>query len=210
VSFFFIDDVGGLSSIAFQTSATSSTSTTITCPTVQQYDVGILVDFAANGGSTPTQVVPSGFTSLRTDTVGFYRGTASYKVFDGSESGSTLTGLSGDSRVTKTLLVFRPDAPITSVTASTWLGEATTGDPSSQSISASGQSAPLIRIAGANGSGTITPTPTGTFDSTVTQGTGTGRQVVGYSVQNSSPSDDTVDMNDVGTNWLVSGWLRFA
>ena len=210
MSFFFIDDAGGLGSIAFQTSATSSTSTTITCPTVQQYDVGVLVDFAANGGSTPTQVVPSGFTLLKTDTVSFFRGVASYKLFDGTESGSTLTGMSGDSRVTKTLLVFRPDAPITTVTASTWLGEATTGDPSSQSIAASGQPAPLVRIAGANGSGTTNPTLTGTFDATVTQGSGTGRQVVGYSVQNSSPADDSVDMNDVGTNWLVSGYLRFA
>jgi hypothetical protein len=180
---------------------------------VQQYDVGVLIDFAAqNTTGVPPAVVPSGFTQIQTSTLTTpnCRGIAAYKVFNGSESGSTLTGLTSDTRMTKTLLVFRPNGVITSVTASTWTGSIDVGDPSSQLISASGQAVPLIRIAGASSNVTTNPTLTGTFDGTVTQGTGSGRQVVGYKIQNSSPSNNTVDMNDVGTNYLVAGWLSFA
>jgi hypothetical protein len=211
VSFFFIDDAPAVSSMAFQTSATS-TGSTITCPTVQQYDVGVLIDYASNNFSPePTQAVPSGFTSLATSADGARRGTASYKVFDGTESGAALAGLAGGLFNSKVLLVFRPNTAIGSVTASTWLTEATTGNPTAQSIAASGGTAPLIRIAGASDNNSVTPSfSAGTFDGTATQSTGAGRTIAGYAIQNSVGSDDSVDMNDLGANWLVSGWLSFT
>jgi len=179
---------------------------------VQQYDVGVLIDYASNSFSPePTQAGPSGFTSLSTSINGARRGTASYKVFNGTESGSTLTGQAGDAFNSKVLLVFRPNSPIGTVTPSTWLEESTGGNPSPQIIAASGGQAPLIRIAAASDNNTTTPSfSAGTFDATVTQATGTGRTIAGYAIQNSAGSDDSVDMNDFGTNWLVSGWLRFS
>ena len=205
-----IDDAPAVGSVAFQASATS-TSTTITCPSVQQYDVGVLIDFSSNGASPASAVVPSGFTSLTTTTSGGYRGTASYKIFDGTESGTSLTGLSGSGFVSKILLTFRPSSPISAVSASTWLTELGTADPAAQSIAASGQQTPLIRIAGAADNAGTTPSfSSGTFDATVTQPTGTGRQIAGYAIQNSAGTSDSADMNDLGINWLVSGWLSVS
>jgi len=205
---------GGASSVTRMAFLTSTTSVleTITCPTILPFDVGVLIDFAGDFSAIPSQVVPSGFTSLKTDTVSFYRGTASYKVFNGTESGTSLTGqASDDALLSKILLVFRPNGVINTVTTSTWLGEATAGNPAAQAIAAAGQPAPLIRIAG--GSVNVGTTPSfsaGTFDATVTQASGSTLQIAGYTVQNSSPSDDSVDMADFGTNWLVSGCLRFS
>lgn len=210
MSFIWIDDASGVSSVAFQASATS-TGATITCPTVQQGDIGVLIDYASNNFTpAPTQVVPSGFTALVSNTVSAQRGTASYKVFDGTESGAALTGQDGGLFDSKVLLVFRPNT-IGAVTESTWLGEATTSNPTAQLIAASGQQVPLIRIAGASDNNSVTPSfSAGTFDGTVTQSTGTGRTIAGYAVQNTSGSDDTVDMNDIASNWLVSGWLSIS
>lgn len=199
------DDGGGVSSIAFQASATS-TGSTITCPTVQQGDVGVLFDYANDATVIPSQVVPSGFTSLASSGTVRFRGTASYKVFDGTESGSTLTGQNGSSANSKVLLVFRPDGAIDTLTASTWLTEHTISDPSSQVIAASGQLAPLIRLAVAARNTALPSFSSGTFDATVTA----GDLRAGYAVQNTSPASDTVDIGDDGTNWLASGWLRFS
>lgn len=213
MSFFFIDDASGVSSVAFQASATS-TSTVITCPTVQLGDVGILFDFSRNSGSPPSQVIPSGFTLITTTTYasfGGFRGTVSYKILDGTESGSSLTGQTGAQADSKVLLVFRPNAPVSSVGLPTWLSELDTVDPTAQSIAASGQQVPLVRLACAADNASVTPSfSAGTFDATVTQASGTGRQIVGYAIQNTSGSNDTVDMSDLGINWLVSGYLRFT
>ena len=209
MSFFFIDDTPTVSAMAFQASATS-TATTITCPTVQAGDVGVLIDWSGNSTtSAPAQVIPSGFTLLISEGLGSSgrRGTASYKIFDGTESGSSLTGQTGTLIDTKVLLVFRPDAPIITATPSTWLSEVTTGNPSAQSIAATGQPAPLIRIAGAASNTAIPTFSSGTFDATVAAAT---RLRAGYAVQNSSPATDSVDIPDDGTNWLVSGYLALS
>lgn len=201
-----------LTSIAFQSSTTATTSS-ITCPTVQPFDVAVLFDWAYSL-SAVSEVYPSDFGPLisQTDNFGgvFYRGCISYKLLNGGESGTSLAGMN-ESGMGKTLLVFRPNGVIGTVTASTWIGEITINNPSSQLIGASGQPAPLVRFA--YGAVNVTTTPdfsVGTFDATVTVSTGSARSRAGYAVQNSSPSDDTVDMTDYGGNWLASGYLRFA
>ena len=200
-------------SLAFQTSANSSAQT-ITCPTVSQYDIGVLFDAATNTAATPpTNVIPSGFTQLQTSSLTFYRTTLSYKIFTGSESGSSLTGLDGDFSNAKLLLVFRPNSAAASVGVSTFLQETTNTDPSSQLIAASGQSAPLLRLAiCVDGTDAAAPSFTsGTFDATATK-TGSGNGIrAGYTIQNTSPSNDTVDTGDNGNgNCLMSGWMNFS
>lgn len=211
MSFFFIDDAPGIGSVAFQASATSIAAT-ITCPTVQQGDVGVLFDFARDTGETvPSQTIPSGFTLTKTDTYltsSGYRGTVSRKIFDGTESGSSLTGQDGSSSDNKVLLVFRPSAPATSIGSSTWLGELDTANPAAQLIAASGQQVPLIRLAVAGIAAGTSAFAAGTFDATVA--TSSGDLLVGYAVQNSAGSDDTVDMDDLTVNWLASGWLSVS
>ncbi len=215
VALFFPPPFGAppVSSMAFQASATSG-ATTVTCPTVVPYDVGVLVDWGYNfaSPSIPAEVVPSGFTKVTGDTgASIYRGTVSYKVFNGSEGSSSITGMAAEF-VNKTLMVFRPNGVVQTVSASTWLNEITTGNPGAQAISASGQAAPLIRFAAANVNVNTTPDfSAGSWDTTITNtGTSGVRQRVNFTIQNSSPSDDSADMVDYGTNWLTSGWLRFA
>ncbi len=210
MSFFFIDDAGGVGSVAFQASATSTTAT-ITCPTVQQGDVGVLFDFARDTGATiPSQVLPSGFTLIKTDTYltsSGYRGTVSRKIFDGTESGASLTGQDGSSADKKVLLVFRPSSPAASVGSSTWLGELDTVNPTAQLIAASGQQVPLIRLAVAATPSDQIAFTAGTFDATIAL---SDEVLVGYAIQNASGSDDTVDMDDLSVNWLASGWLSVS
>jgi len=218
VSFFFIDDdQSGPSSVSF-VSSTTSTASTITCPTVSPYDVGILWDVAGNSGGIPSTVVPSGWTSIANASVdaGSYevRSILSYRIFDGSEDGSTITGMSSAGHA-KVLLLFRPAAgSVVSALAlqSPWGSQALDGDITPQTISASGQSAPLVRIGAASRVGSSTSlTLSGTFDAAVITVTGTNtRANIGYAVQNSAPSDDTIDDNLVGgAHSVVSGWIRF-
>jgi hypothetical protein len=201
-----------VTSVSFQTSADSDAQT-ITCPTVSLGDIGVLVDGAVNASGTPTNVIPSGFTQLQSSTIDFARTTMSYKVFDGSEDGSSLTGMNGNASNAKILLVFRPNGTISSVGLSTFLQETTNGNPASQAIAASGQSAPLIRLACAAVGSNSTPPPfaAGTFDATVTKAGSFSAIRAGYTVQNSAPSDDTVDVGDNGNgNCLISGWMSFT
>jgi hypothetical protein len=201
-----------VTSVAFQTSADSDAQT-ITCPTVSAGDIGILLDGAVNGSGIPTNVIPAGFTQLQTSNIDFARTTMSYKVFDGSEDGSSLTGMNGDASNAKVLLIFRPNGVVSSVGLSTFLQETTNGNPASQAIAASGQSAPLIRLASAAVGSNSTPPPfaAGTFDATVTKAGSFSAIRAGYTVQNSAPSDDTVDVGDNGNgNCLMSGWMNFS
>jgi len=200
--------------LAFQTSANSSAQT-ITCPTVEPYDVGVLFDNATDAtATTPANVIPSGFTQLQTSIFSaFYRTTLSYKVFDGTEDGATLTGMNGAHSNAKILLVFRPNRAIAGVGTSTFLEETATGAPASQLIAASGQSSPLIRLATCvNGGGTSIPNFTGgTFDATVVKTGSDSSMRAGYAVQNTSPSNTTVSMADGGAgNCLMSGWMNFT
>lgn len=201
-----------VTSMAFVTSADSDAQT-ITCPSVQAGDVGVLIDGATNGSGTPSNVLPSGFTQIQTSNIDFARTTMSYKVFAGSEGGSSLTGMNGVASNAKILLVFRPTGVVSSVGVSTFLQETTNSNPASQSIAASGQSAPLIRLAAAAVGSNSTPPPftAGTFDATVTKAGGFSAIRIGYTVQNSSPTDDTVDVGDNGNgNCLMSGWMNFT
>lgn len=218
MSFFFIDDDNsGPTSISFVSSTTSAAST-ITCPTVEPYDVGILWD-VAGAGSVPSSVVPSGWTSisnLNVDAGSFaIRSILSYRIFDGSEDGTTITGMAGSNSEPKVLLLFRPNtgAIVSALELqSPWNEFCADADPPTQSILASAQPAPLIRIAAA---GRVSTTPsislTGSFDDAPQQADNNARAVIGYAVKNSSPTDDTtIDTNIIsGAQALVSGWIRF-
>lgn len=195
-----------LTSIAFLTSETTINAS-ITCPTVKAFDVGVLFDWGSASGSAPALNIPSGFTLLRSDASSSWRGAVSYRVFDGTEGGASLSGLSASSAM-KVLLVFRPDGPIYTVTASSWLGAITDANPSSQTIAASGQLAPLIRLAaGASSAFGVPPFTSGTFDATVSNTS----LNTGYAIQNSSPTNDNVDIGDGGNNnWLASGFITVS
>lgn len=197
-------------------STTTSTGTTIAWPaSLQAGDVAVLVDRAATvSGSPPPSVVPTGFTGLTDDqtTQGIgqvsQRLVNSWRLLDGSESGN-ITGLNGTGG--KVLYIIRGDNPIVGVTPSVWNHQATTGDPTSQSVLASGQATPLAVIGAAVGSAgsAAFSTASPAFDATQTAGTG-APLIAGYKLYNSLPANHTIDMADLGINALASGYLRFT
>lgn len=138
--------------LRFQASSTS-TATTITLPSnLTTRDLLILFDFSY-GTSSPTYVLPSGWTSIanQTDTYGgsgLTRAATSYIAGDPSLSGTTVTGMAAVAGVRKICVVFR-NAAYSSVGTNTY---------DSSSATATGTlaagTAPYLGLAFVAGSGT--------------------------------------------------------
>ena len=198
--------VGGLG-ISYFGAAQSSASTVTWPASIQAGDAAFLFD-ANRSVSTPAEVIPSGFTKITGDSTSSSRGTASYKLCVGTETGS-LTGQNGLTQNAKILIVFRGSSPISTITIGSANAKVTTGDPVSQSVTASGQAAPLIVLGQAcYDSGTAAfSTASPAFDSTF----GTGVQLVGYKIYNTSPANHSIDQSDGGSfNFLTSFYARFT
>lgn len=203
---------GVLTSIANQGSS-QSTGSTVSWGSPQAGDVAVLFDFArdAGTGAPPAKVVPAGFTeidSTSTATSNGYRSTISYKICDGSESGS-ITGQNGGVN-RKILTVYRGDVPISSVSVSTVNSFAADADPPAQTISASGGVAPLVCL----GSYVQYTFVTGQSMSPSADHTtvNTTYQTVRDKIYNTAPADVTVDQGRVTSalNLLQSFYLEFA
>tara|TARA_R110000822_G_scaffold27790_2_gene82673 strand:+ start:14309 stop:14926 length:618 start_codon:yes stop_codon:yes gene_type:complete len=192
----------GSQTLTFVDSATS-TSSTITMPAgAAENDIAFLADFPDGGG--PPDSIPTGFSAIASGRWDSVRLRTSYKILGAGEGGSTITGMNGATSNSKVLLVFRPGTAAT-VAVSTWGNEPTSGNPSQQTISASGQTPPLVAI----GVSATTGTPafsveTPSFSANVTS----SHVKVGYTIYNSSPSDHTVDHADLGDNVFQTGYIR--
>lgn len=213
---------GPPTTLSFQASATS-TGSTITGPSsIQAGDLLVLSDIRIGPGSPPTAVVPSGFTSTQSSVSGGaffsqFRHILSYKIADGSEASASLTGMAGDGG-SKILFVFRPDNPITTVTPASGGAQATTGNPTSQTVAASGGTPPLVIIgayATVHGDTvTIDPrtfTPAKTDEVRRNAVFGTIDHWLAYRVYDSSPADTSIDMDDEGDeNSLLSRYFSVS
>ena len=207
-----------LSELSFVASSTS-TASTITLPAgIQAGDLIVIYDTAASNNSTvPTSVVPSGFTpALDQDFASSLarRQIVSYKIADGSESSAVVSIMSGTGASSTAALVFRGDAPISSVTPAGFTSQMTDGNPSAQVIPSGSGAVPLVAVAKwhVSGSGTaINPrTMSPSEDGEITIA-GSSDYYVKYKIYNSSPADVTVDMDDEGSrNLLSSGYLAVA
>jgi hypothetical protein len=196
-----------------------SNSSTITIPaSVAVGYLAVLFDHAYDRDTTPpidavipTTVVPSGWTSIKNTTADSSttksRGISSYRIIQSGDAGSSITGMN-DNGEDKVMLIFAASRPIVSVTPSTWNGQGTDGNPSSQSVLATAATAPLIVIGASGGySGTFSfTTASPSFDGT--QATADNDAIMGYKIYNGSPADHTIDIGDNGdTNILQSGYL---
>lgn len=194
--------------ISFVASATGASNSTA-WPTVQAGDVAILLQGSSQNA---TDIVPDGFTPIsKVDSSGT-RGLAGYRICDGEEAGS-IAGLDGDGSRRTILLVFRGDIPITGVAASTWNAEATSGNPSSQSVLASGAAVPCVVIGWVHQQTSAAfSTATPSFDAVVEYQSGPTQDAdAGYKIYNTSPADHTIDAADTGTwNILMSGFIEFS
>lgn len=191
--------------LSFVDSATS-TGETITIPAgAQEGDVAVLFDWSQQPywwlGAT-TELVPTGFISIDQDSVsGRFVETsvvASYRELGSGEGGSSVTGMNHFIN-RKVMLVFRPSAPISSITITGKTSELTNNDPAAQTSPAG--SSPLVKVAvsASNNSASFT-TEIPTMNKV-----SVSSMVAGYLIYNSSPQSQQVDRNDdAWGNWLMS------
>lgn len=203
-----------------------ATGSSVTWPTgLAADDFAVLVDAAANLSSAiPTAVTPTGFTNdINLSAGNTTRGTRimlSHKLLVGTESGS-LAGMSGgNAGRAKTLLIFRPDFNVGTVTFGGGVSVQNAGDPAAQTILAAGQPSPLI-VVGAFSSyetysdptawGSASPAFEGSYGRMSASGdVGT---LTSYSVYNSdeTPVSHTIDIADLGfVNTIVGGYFTFT
>lgn len=188
--------------LSFVDSATS-TGETITIPAgAQEGDVAVLFDWSQQKFQAATELVPTGFISIDQDSVSsLFRGTsvvASYRELGSGEGGSSVTGMNHTNN-RKVMLVFRPSAPISSITITGKTSELTNNDPAAQTSPAG--SSPLVKVAvsASNNSASFT-TEIPTMNKV-----SVSSMVAGYLIYNSSPQSQQVDRNDdAWGNWLMS------
>jgi hypothetical protein len=183
--------------LTFRSSATS-TAATITVPNdVVAGDLLVLYDRAVNNFGNPTTVVPSDFSTIRNEAIDTtVRIICSYKIANGTEAGTNLTGMDGGSSDAKILMVFATNGA-TSGSVFDVDFEVTDANPAAQTVNVSGQPTPLVVLAfirqqTATGQ-SFSPTQNGTVGPV---NTNTGY----YRIYNSSPADVTVDCDDGGNN----------
>jgi hypothetical protein len=201
-----------------QVLSATSTATTITVPAdVRAGDLLVLLD-RCNGivlctGDPPAAVVPSGFTTISNQATGNgvaspRRQIASYKLADGSEASTSLTGMTAASGGAKILAVFRGGIPIVSVVLNDVGGQTTDGNPTAQVVNASGGTPPLIVFGFYGSNSAIDPR---TFSTTKDGELSQGNLWLAWKVYNSAPADTSIDMADEGNvNILQSCYITCA
>jgi hypothetical protein len=188
--------------------AVYSSVTSITVPAFARVDdFAILFDSSTN----TTSVVPSGWTAISNTTTSGIRSIISYKKLVSSDltgPAATVSGLNGSGSIArKTLVIVRPNAPVSSVSLSTPAAQATTAVPTNQTLSMSGQTMPLMGFAHYAATGAIA-TRTGAGNERELVNT-TRQYVKNWTHNITAPANQTIGMSDGGTNTLQSFWIRF-
>ena len=200
-----------LTSITQQSVATS-TAQTITAPAgILAGDLLVLADFIADTGSV-TAVTPTGFTNASNVTITLYRLMLSYKLAVGTEGGTSITGMNGNTFNQKVMYTFRGNVAATLLTPSTANGQATASAPTNQTVLASGGLAPLVELAAYGGStNSFTRGFSPSQDGSQEASGGTSDLWLYYKIYNASPANVTVTMTDAGTaNCLQSMYIQMA
>lgn len=200
----------GTINITYKGTTSIVNSTTLTAPdNISQGDLIIFWDRALNTFGTPTTAIPTGFTSINNLTLGSRRQIVSYKKADGTESLSTLTGMSSTSANTKRCVVFGTGVTNPTLTVQSVNGEMTNAAPANQTITCGSSSLKLVALAH-TGQATFssfgfTPTEDASLPST------TASSQTRYKIYNSSPSNITVTAGDGGNeNGLQSYYIEVS
>lgn len=202
---------GGPTSAAYVDKAESATNSITIPATAKAGDVAVLYD-VARSSSVPSLVTPPGWANKVSDTVSSARFAVSIKVLTGDDPGATITGMSGADQNEKMVVVFRPNAPISAMVASTFTHEFTNNAPSSQLIAASGAQPPVIVLGGVGGTGIASSFSTASpaFDAQVAA---SNNLRVGYKLYNSgaAPANHTIGASDLGSRTsLWGGYLLLS
>ena len=189
--------------------AVYSSATTITVPAFARVDDYAFLFDSSTNSTTGGNAIPSGFTSISDTAVSGLRARISYRKLTSGNLNSTLSGIDGTSSIArKTLVIIRPNAPVTSVTLSTPSTQATTAAPNAQSISMSGQTRPLVGFAHYASTGAIT---TRTGSGIERELVNTTRQYVKVWTYNlTTAANQQIGMSDGGSNALQGFFIRFS
>lgn len=207
---------GGSLSLTFVTSGTSTSASIAIPASAQAGDLAVVFDGSFNTNSASiTAVTPYGWTTVVNDYSGYggddgARLKVNRKVLVSGDL-STSPTFSTSTTNRKMILIFRPSKAIASVTASSWNSELTSSDPSQQTVSASGQTAPLIVMAWASANSASAPAFTDSPALTEVAMSQSDWSIrVGYTVYNTGPQNHTIDVGDNGQNGLQSGYLSLT
>lgn len=208
---------GRLTTITQVLSATS-VATTITAPSgIQAGDLIVMYDYAFGIYGVPGDVPPSGFTVISNLTDGSNnRAIAAYKLADGTEGGTSITGMTGSSPSAKAIYVFRGNIRAKTATVGDVGATQTSGNNAAQVVNVAAVLPPLIVLAfyGSNGSidpRTFSPAKDGEIESFNDGTYGDAECWIAFKIYNLSPADTTVDIDDEGDeNTLQSCYIQLA
>jgi hypothetical protein len=192
----------------------TSNSTAITIPaTAAVGDFAILFDRS----TSITDTIPSGWTSINAVTTGGIRSNISYKKLVLGDPGASISGMTNS---TKVLMIFRSNTgTFTTATFSTPSGQATTANPTAQTVVVSGQATPNLAFAHYASTGTVT---TRTFTGFTWNDPVAGQEAVGGSTtqyvkwfslnknNDDQTSNFTISSADNGINTLQSFRVSFS
>lgn len=174
--------------------------------------VTLAVLYKNNSAPTTTltgfTLITSGAVTLFTDR---YTIAAWYRVCDGTEGAPVGYSDSILSGITYCLRAPRAITGVQASPSSDWTAQFTGGDPSPQTISASGETAPLAVFAmNFNNDGSLGFTTESPAFQTVDEDIdASGRSDAGISVYPAAPADHSVDTGDnTYANGLISGFLQ--
>jgi len=191
--------------------ARAPNSSSITAPSgIQAGDLLIMVDHV----SGDTYATPTGWTNLASI---FANGSPNnllhqvhYKIADGSESGTSITGISTTSG-DKLLVGFRGNKPMRASPMNPWTAVQTSGNPTPQNVPAASAQAPLVVI-GTYGSAAVVNPRTMSPAKDDEYGSANGGVWVAWKFYLANPQNVSVDMDNefTGFNLLTSGYITLS
>lgn len=193
--------------------ANSNNSATVTVPSggsaPQSGDIIIFAEGKITA-TPPTMVLPTGFTQIASQSTELGiedgGGILAYKVSDGTEGGTTITGLTASLGQTKLLLILRQSSgAITSVTINDVDTAVSAAAPSDQTITSGSGTTPLVAlgfIMSDTHTRSFTPAETGSVDNTAFYSAH-----LLYKIYDSSPANVVAHMTDGGTNIMFTTYL---
>jgi len=181
-------------------SLTTSTAQTIVFPAgIQTGDIAVLMDCVGSADGSPTTVTPAGFTTVdsRSYASSSIKVVISRRLCVSSDSGQTITGMTGVTHRGKILLIVRNANYTNSVTQSNVLYQVTDGNPSAQVWTAPTPVNALIGgVFGFNGASSFTA-----FTDVASQtGEPSGRIRLGVAYVNGGAATYTIDSGDTGSS----------
>jgi hypothetical protein len=215
----FIPPPLAIPTLTFVSSSFASSSTSISMPSGSQAgDIVFVIDRLVGVNSTVRSPIISG-TSMTTY-INSGGGTSpnqiTQAVFASVLPSSGITTITNLANTTTTAhrtiaLLFRPSSPITSITWTNTGAQYTTGDPSSQTVSVSGQAQTAVAMAIYNSTGVVSPrTSSITMQEIVHSATTTFYVKYKLYTEGEARTNFTVDMDDEGAgNQLLSFYVKF-